>query len=185
LVDRQERTEMAKDPEGNVYIAHAKGTDLYKIGYTSRHVEERISGLQTGCPHELELLKAYKGSIRDEKEVHMMLTGCWVRGEWFKLPRKTIEIWLPRIEQAIRSNEGIIDLEDGSKIGPWGMIYEKGDGRTIRSPWLNARQAALYCGYSTAETIRNAVREGDLSPDGTRGKMLFHIETIKKWNPFQ
>jgi len=39
-----------------IYIYRARGTDLYKIGYTSRQASDRVQEWQAGCPHKLDLV---------------------------------------------------------------------------------------------------------------------------------
>lgn len=68
-----------------VYLVKVEETDLYKIGYTSQSPRERVVAMQTGCPHRLKLVGAWKGSEHDEKLIHEDLESAHVRGEWFEL----------------------------------------------------------------------------------------------------
>ena len=76
-----------------VYLVRAGETDLYKIGYTSQSPRERVVAMQTGCPHRLKLVGAWKGSEDDEKMIHADLESVHVRGEWFELePDKVVDL---------------------------------------------------------------------------------------------
>jgi len=74
--------------KGTVYFIRAKGTDLYKIGKTTVSVEKRVSSIQTGCPHELEVVASYDTNdpSRDEAMEHDLHQAFHHKGEWFKLP---------------------------------------------------------------------------------------------------
>lgn len=68
---------------GAVYIFHAMGTDLYKIGWTNGDPLKRMADLQTGCPHKLRFVKAYIGTMKDEKSIHFQFWDTHYYGEWF------------------------------------------------------------------------------------------------------
>lgn len=71
-----------------IYIIKAVGTNLYKIGYTSRNdFSLRLNELQntTASPHYLELLLLIDGSEEDEKTIHRALSKFRVSGEWFEV----------------------------------------------------------------------------------------------------
>ena len=75
-----------------IYIYHARGTDLYKIGYTSRrNAARRRQEWETGCPYPLDLVGTLEGDRDDEARLHRRLKrkGKWqseaVGQEWFKL----------------------------------------------------------------------------------------------------
>lgn len=80
-----------------IYIYRARGTDLYKIGYTKREASDRLKEWQAGCPHTLDLVGTKTGSITDEKELHGQLRrlGYWKSDaagqEWFNLPEEKVE----------------------------------------------------------------------------------------------
>ena len=69
-----------------IYAIKAVGTPYIKFGYTTYDVRQRLGLLQTGCPHDLELLAFCKGSKADEANIHSRLlrANCRHRGEWFK-----------------------------------------------------------------------------------------------------
>ena len=80
-----------------IYIYHAQGTDLYKIGYTKRDAETRRREWETGCPFPLALVGTLPGSIDDERRLHRKLKrrGRWVEEaagqEWFRLSSADLE----------------------------------------------------------------------------------------------
>jgi hypothetical protein len=76
-----------------VYVARAVGTDLVKIG-ASRKVQERLLGLQTGCPHTLELMGLLPGGYSLETFLHSMLKHRSVRGEWYQITDEEVHALL-------------------------------------------------------------------------------------------
>ena len=82
-----------------IYAIRAKGTEFVKIGYSrgfAGGVERRLKLLQTGCPHELEVLAVCNGDVHTERHIHNMLlkAGIHHRGEWFKS--------CPRLDDVVR-----------------------------------------------------------------------------------
>jgi hypothetical protein len=71
-------------PQGFVYIISAKGLDLVKIGF-SQTPHSRLNALQTGSPVELELFSTWRGTERDERELHCILAEFRTKREWFSL----------------------------------------------------------------------------------------------------
>jgi len=68
-----------------VYIIHAKTTNLVKIGVCI-NLSKRLSGLQTSCPVELEVLCIfYSDGEIVERKLHRRFFKHRVRGEWFEL----------------------------------------------------------------------------------------------------
>ncbi|NCJ08378.1 hypothetical protein GS597_18065 [Synechococcales cyanobacterium C] len=81
-----------------IYIYWAKGTDLYKVGYTSKSdVAIRRQQWETGCPFPLVLMGHINGGRADESRLHKRLKreGKWVEQaagqEWFKLTQTDVE----------------------------------------------------------------------------------------------
>ena len=62
-----------------------QNNDYIKIGYTERSAELRLTELQIGNPHELELSLTRDGNEGDEKQYHSRFAAYYVRGEWFFL----------------------------------------------------------------------------------------------------
>lgn len=70
-----------------VYLVHAKGTDLYKIG-KAVDVGKRISDLQTSSPYKLVILAVVEGTR--EKDLHARYKQFRQHGEWFCLPDSAV-----------------------------------------------------------------------------------------------
>ena len=65
-------------------IYFIKQGEYVKIGY-SAGIKDRLKGLQTGSPEELEVLATEHGDKLTEKWLHMLFEKQHYRGEWFKL----------------------------------------------------------------------------------------------------
>lgn len=76
---------------GIVYLVHASGTNLYKIGMTINNVQKRVSELQTGSPHELKCIAALQSDEAHvmESRLHHRFKNYRVRGEWFEFDEHT------------------------------------------------------------------------------------------------
>lgn len=80
-----------------IYVYRARGTNLYKIGYTARKASERLKEWQAGCPYTLDLVGTTEGTLSDEKNLHSRLRrlGYWKSDaagqEWFLLPEEKVE----------------------------------------------------------------------------------------------
>lgn len=72
--------------EGNIYLIHAKGTESYKIGLTTRTTKERLKELNgKQSPFELVLrhsIKVEKVFVA-EKHFHTKYEKCNYHNEWF------------------------------------------------------------------------------------------------------
>lgn len=69
------------------YVYIIKADTFVKIGF-SENPEKRLSEMQTGSPHELELLAKFPYGTRPEaaakeKEMHLLFSTWHHRGEWF------------------------------------------------------------------------------------------------------
>lgn len=71
--------------EGLVYLIRAEGTDLYKIGFTTRSPEDRRASLQTGNPYPLKVITSWAATFEEERKIHSLLTAFRREGEWFEL----------------------------------------------------------------------------------------------------
>jgi hypothetical protein len=81
-----------------IYIYWAKGTDFYKVGYTSRtEAEIRRKEWETGCPYSLAFIGSVDGTRNDESKLHKKLKrqGEWIEKaagkEWFRLTQDDVE----------------------------------------------------------------------------------------------
>lgn len=83
---------------GYVYFVEADG--YLKVGF-ARNVRERIKGLQTGSPHEINLLDAIADESAQwlEKVLHYFLEEHRHHGEWFKLTGDELEAVANKFEE--------------------------------------------------------------------------------------
>lgn len=80
-----------KKTEPVIYIVSARGTDLFKVGY-STDVHRRIDGMRTGCPHKLDLISVAPGTLAIERWIHSdmrrdpLAEMLWVHShlEWYR-----------------------------------------------------------------------------------------------------
>ena len=70
-----------------VYVIHAEGTDLHKIG-VAVCAKKRLQTLQKGFPYRLDLVAVVDvppGEIfQYERHLHRLMADCRVEGEWFE-----------------------------------------------------------------------------------------------------
>lgn len=71
-----------------VYFIAAEPYDHVKIGWSLHQPTRRMKELQTGCPHELDLLAWAPASLEDERRLHRVFAPLRLRGEWFRLDEK-------------------------------------------------------------------------------------------------
>lgn len=69
-------------PTALVYVVGIPG--FVKIGFTTRSVASRVAGLQTGCPHLIEVLELIPGTRATEAHLHMRFNDYRAAGEWFR-----------------------------------------------------------------------------------------------------
>lgn len=76
-----------------LYIIRDGNTNNYKIGIT-KDLNKRLRGIQTGCPHELQIIKLWKHTQKQviqkyERVLHRYYKKCGcqleTQGEWFEL----------------------------------------------------------------------------------------------------
>ena len=74
------------DQSSFVYLIWQVGTNHFKIGY-SKNPKTRLSELQIGSPHQLELLTVMPtdNPEGDEARLHRKYSDNYVRGEWFEI----------------------------------------------------------------------------------------------------
>lgn len=72
-----------------IYLLKTVNNDqiLYKIGYTTGSVKNRIKNLQTGCPYKIEVVYTYNSSYSKilETTLHNIYSHKKTHGEWFNL----------------------------------------------------------------------------------------------------
>lgn len=100
-----------------LYILNNTTTNEYKIGYTN-NINQRLAKLQTGCPHELVVIKLYfnqnyNSVKRYERILHNYYKkqGKKIRenGEWYKLEKEDINL-LCKPNTTLEVNELIENL---------------------------------------------------------------------------
>lgn len=96
----------------NIYLISAlfKDEKIYKIGYTKRDVNERVSELKTGNPSEfvvekLYIAKQYGSSI--EKNLHNYFKNVRIKGEWFDLTESDIDNFITLCERYYKGFDAI------------------------------------------------------------------------------
>lgn len=78
---------------GYIYLIHATGTNRYKIGLTTRSVEERFAELnssQSAYPLELIASAKYSNIVEVEKTLHEKYRHNRAHGEWFEFSKHEI-----------------------------------------------------------------------------------------------
>ena len=85
----QEHATIAKP--GTIYVI--KGADLFKIGATTKSVEQRMRQLQVGSPVLLSLCLSYycDDVYASERKLHKHFAGRRHHGEWFDLSDEDVE----------------------------------------------------------------------------------------------
>ena len=103
---------------GYLYVI---GTDngLVKIGITERHVKERVTSLQTGCPFKITKVwtsENIDGYQKCERLLHAVYADYRTNGEWFQVP----------IDSVIRAAErACSDYADDAMITYINDIYDR------------------------------------------------------------
>lgn len=77
---------------GKIYLIKEKDNENYKIGYTSKNIEERIKELQTGNGNKLILVHTFETKFATvlEKTLHRRYKSKNLIGEWFELDEKDV-----------------------------------------------------------------------------------------------
>jgi len=89
-----------------LYVIHAKGTPLHKIGVTTRTPHERLKELQTSSPHELEMFHFVKTDVASEleRELHEEYRESQSSGEWFRIPDRQLKYLKTSINSKVKRN---------------------------------------------------------------------------------
>ena len=91
----------------------------YKIGITKKSVNKRVKQLQTGNPHQLEIVSFFfiKNYNKVEKSLHNIYKNKRLNGEWFNLTKedvsnfeKTVKIFEQAIIDSQENNENLFLL---------------------------------------------------------------------------
>jgi hypothetical protein len=68
---------------GIIYFVGTKDGEKVKIGFTEGSVLTRLRQLETSCGEALDLLVFFKGSLTEERELHLHFHEHRLDGEWF------------------------------------------------------------------------------------------------------
>jgi hypothetical protein len=93
---------------GIVYLLESNSK--YKIGKTTKNINNRISQLQVGCPEPIRLVAFYKTEKHSiiEKSLHRFFSHTNSIGEWFDLPINIV-IDFKNICEKIENNINFLD----------------------------------------------------------------------------
>lgn len=86
---------------GYIYLIHARGTNRYKIGLTTRTVEERLAELnssQSAFPLRLVASAQFSNVHETEKALHLKYRLCRVHGEWFEFSKQELRAVIEDIQ---------------------------------------------------------------------------------------
>ena len=81
-----------------VYFIKAKDKDLFKIGYTSSNVNDRVKAINVGCPYDVALYATIPAVDNTEKSIHEQLTRYHLKGEWFEVSLSVINMLLMNVQ---------------------------------------------------------------------------------------
>lgn len=73
-----------RQSEGWVYIVRGD-PGVFKIGFTTKHPIDRLSGLQVGSPTKLKLAMFFRAKRDAEVRLHDRFCHKHMHGEWFRL----------------------------------------------------------------------------------------------------
>lgn len=93
-----------------LYIVQCEGSQFYKVGVSTVTPINRLAGLQVGCPFTLRMpyVFADPSAHRLEREIHIHLKHCHVRGEWFELKPLEVQALIREIANKIGAGEPIM-----------------------------------------------------------------------------
>lgn len=77
------RTQVSQK-QGYVYVIGNLNANICKIGF-SINPKERIKGVQTGCPHVLQILLLFEADKYTETRLHHKYKKYKRTGEWFNI----------------------------------------------------------------------------------------------------
>ena len=99
-----------------LYAIRAVGTEFIKFG-RAKNIGRRLKGMDTGCPHELEVLVVADWPDGQEKAIHLYLADRWHRLEWFKdgdRPQQVIAWMADKQKGLAQFLEALTSAERGS-----------------------------------------------------------------------
>lgn len=97
-----------------IYAISAVGTEYIKFGRATS-IGQRLRELDTGCPHELNVLATAQWQDGAERAIHRLLAGHRAKGEWFSdcdTARQIIE-WMWRGEDGLKDLRAAMSSKTG------------------------------------------------------------------------
>jgi hypothetical protein len=95
---------------GHVYVAAPRGGlgGVFKIGFSERSPESRVSDLNCASPIELELIEAIQGTHATETEIHQALAQFRSHREWFHVTDESLTklgAWFTRAPRVLHAGK--------------------------------------------------------------------------------
>ena len=84
------KVNMLEKITSSVYLCKNFANSLIKIGFTTNEPQKRERTLQSEEP-QLEFIRVFKGTLKDEQYLHNLYDKKRKRGEWFKLDDSDIK----------------------------------------------------------------------------------------------
>lgn len=91
-----------RNKPGFIYLIHAQGTRRYKIGLTTRSVEQRFAELNSSqSPYPLDLIQsvAVTNVTNSEENLHQKFALNRRHGEWFEFDRRQLKAVLREFDR--------------------------------------------------------------------------------------
>ncbi len=98
-----------RDKPGFIYLIHAKGTNRYKIGLTTRSVEQRFAELNgSQSPYPLELIEVIstENVTITEGYLHTKFSLQRRHGEWFEFNHRQLREVLKELDRLENGDRG-------------------------------------------------------------------------------
>lgn len=86
-----------------IYFIQAQDAGPIKVGVTADDPRKRMVKIQSDCPWPVTLLGTIKGSVAQEKQIHLVLARWRTQGEWFE-PHPIV---LAAVAEAIRCGDAV------------------------------------------------------------------------------
>lgn len=117
---------------------------VVKIGQTAKDAGKRLSAIQTGHPHKLEVYGSVRDDGRYEEALHLLFKPLRLHGEWFRL-----EGSLQRLIDCLCCSRGASPEWDSVEF--WGAVFDsvkpEKDCRTHDLPSLSylTPKVSIFC----------------------------------------
>jgi hypothetical protein len=91
--------------EGYLYLIHCENTDFYKIGISLSTYKNRLSTMQTGCPHKLHMIHVVHSiDYRNlEKQLHWIYRDKCHIGEWFTFTKGEVKKAINKLDKMVKT----------------------------------------------------------------------------------